>query len=91
MTDLDQRASRADHNPQLFMELTGERGFNRLVGLDLATGKLPQAALVLGIGTSGNQDIAAAITDDGGGDMDSFHLCNSSSPAFCQALNAGHW
>ncbi|MNP52856.1 hypothetical protein D3C76_1472770 [compost metagenome] len=73
------------------MEFASQRGFDRFVGLDLTAGKLPQAALVLCVGTTGNQDLATAIADDGGGDMDSFHFCSSSSPAFCQALKAGHW
>ncbi|MOA12951.1 hypothetical protein D3C78_1329770 [compost metagenome] len=89
--DLDQRARRIDHDAQLFMELTGQCGFDRLVGLDLAPGKLPQATLVLGIGTAGDKDLAVVITDNGGGYMNSFHRSISSSPAFCQALNAGHW
>ncbi|MNR22863.1 hypothetical protein D3C85_1398410 [compost metagenome] len=91
MPDLDQRARRADHDAQFLMEFAGQCGFDRLVGLDLAPGKLPQATLVLRIGTAGDQDLATAIADDGGGDMDSLHFSNSSSPAFCQALNAGHW
>ncbi|MNY22597.1 hypothetical protein D3C86_1562180 [compost metagenome] len=45
--DPDQRARRADHDAQLFLEFTGQCGFDRLVGLDLAAWKLPQATLVL--------------------------------------------
>ncbi|MNP07043.1 hypothetical protein D3C76_990520 [compost metagenome] len=91
MADLDQRARRADHNTQFFLQLTGQGAFDRLVGLDLATGKLPQAALVLSVGTAGDEDLAAVITDDGGRYVYSFHRSISSRPAFCQALKAGHW
>ncbi|MNL31532.1 hypothetical protein D3C87_1533250 [compost metagenome] len=91
VANLDQRASRVDHDAQLFLKLASQRGLHRFVGLDLATGKLPQAALVLGIGTAGDQDLAAVVTDNGSRYVYSFHRSISSSPAFCQALKAGHW
>ena len=73
------------------MELASQGGFDGFVGLDLATGKLPQTALMLGVGTAGNEDLATAIADDSGGYVYSFHCPISSRPAFCQALKAGHW
>ncbi|MNG01262.1 hypothetical protein D3C84_842310 [compost metagenome] len=70
---LDQRARHADHDAQLFMEFAGQGNFNGFVVLDLATWKLPQPTLMLGIGTAGDENLAAAIADDGGGYVHSLH------------------
>nr|BFE94690.1 hypothetical protein GCM10020185_52260 [Pseudomonas brassicacearum subsp. brassicacearum] len=56
VTHLDQRPGGIDDNTQLFMKFAGQGGFDGFIGLDLATGELPQATLVLGVGPSGDQD-----------------------------------
>ena len=91
VTHLDQRPSGIHGDAQFFLQLSAQRGFDRFVGLDLAAGKLPQTTLMLGVGTAGDKDFATAVTNDGGGDVYAFHGFNSSSPAFCHALKAGHW
>jgi hypothetical protein len=40
--NLDQRSRDVDDNAQLFVQLTGQRRFDGLASLDLATGKFPQ-------------------------------------------------
>ena len=90
MLHLDQGTRGAHHDPQLFVQFAGKRGRHRLALFDLASGKFPQTALVLGIGATRNQDLAAGITDDCCRYMDSFHRTTSSKPAFCQAWKAGH-
>ena len=91
MADLDQRTSSADNNAQLFLKLASQGTFDRFISLDLATGKLPQTSLMLGIGTTGDEDFATVVTHDGSGDVYACHGFNSSSPAICHALKAGHW
>ncbi|MNQ78879.1 hypothetical protein D3C85_938020 [compost metagenome] len=91
MLDLDQRASCRDDNAQFLVQLSGQGWLDGLALLDLATRKFPQAALVLGIGTLGNEDPAVAATDDSGGHMNAFHAAHSFRPSRCQAWNAGHW
>ena len=91
MANLDQRPRSINDDAQLFVQLASQCRFDRFVSLDLATGKLPQAALMLSVGTAGDKNFAGTVTDDGSGDVDAFHGFNSSSPAFCHALKAGHW
>ncbi|MNO00748.1 hypothetical protein D3C81_2206990 [compost metagenome] len=73
------------------MQLTSQRGFNCFVSLDLAAGEFPKTALMLRVGAAGDEDFAIVVTNDRSGDVYAFHGFNSSSPAFCQALKAGHW
>ncbi len=89
--DLDQRTRRRHQDAQLFLQFTCERGLDGFALLDLAARKLPEAALMLSVGTSGNQYTAVSATNDGGGHMNSFHDQDSSRPACCQRLKAGHW
>ena len=89
--NLDQRSRDVDDNAQFFVKLATKSRFNGLVSFDLATREFPQPTLMLGVGTASDEDLAAAITDNGGGYVYSFHRLISSSPAFCQALKAGHW
>jgi hypothetical protein len=88
--NLDQRSRDVDDNAQLFVQLATKSRFNGLASFDLATGN-SHSPLMLGVGTASDENLAAAITDNGGGYMYSFHRLISSSPAFCQALKAGHW
>ncbi|MOA46608.1 hypothetical protein D3C78_1691400 [compost metagenome] len=90
VTHLDQRPGGTDNDTQFLMKFAGQGGFDGLIGLDLATGEFPQAALVLGVGPSGDQDFTGGIANDRRRHMDSFHRAVSSRPACCHALNAGH-
>ena len=69
----DQWASRGHVDPQLFFELTAQGSADRLASFNLAAGKLPQAALMLCISTTGNQDSAVAASNDGRSHMNAFH------------------
>jgi len=91
MLNLDQRSGSLDHNTQLLLQLAPQRRFHRLTRLDLAAGKLPEAALMLSVSATGDQNLAVCAPDNGRSHMNSFHPCTSSNPACCQALNAGHW
>ena len=74
MLDLDQWPRLRDHDAQLFLQLAGQGRLDGFVGLDLATGKLPQAALVLLVSAPGNEDLAVGAANDRGGYMDAFHV-----------------
>ncbi|MNP11131.1 hypothetical protein D3C76_1033050 [compost metagenome] len=90
MLDLDQRARRRDDDTQFFEQLPGQGWLDGLALFDLAARKLPQPALVLGVGTLGDEDPAVAATDDSGGHMNTFHAAHSFRPSRCQAWKAGH-
>ena len=70
---LDQGTCSLHGNAQFFLQLPGQCRLHGFPGLDLAPGKLPKAPLMLSIGTSGDQDLAIGIPDDGRCHMHSFH------------------
>ncbi|MCY1453699.1 hypothetical protein D9M71_707090 [compost metagenome] len=78
---LDQRPGGRHANAQLLVQLAGQRGFHRLAGLDLAAGKLPQAALMLVFGAPGDQYPAIGTADHRRGYVQSFHRLGLHSAA----------
>ncbi|MNP43327.1 hypothetical protein D3C76_1371400 [compost metagenome] len=89
--DLDQWPRRSDDDAQLFMKLPRQGPLDRFAVFNLAARELPQAALMLAVGTAGNQDAPVGTADDRNGYMHTFHPSRSARPAFCQAWKAGHW
>ncbi len=55
---------------QLLMELPGQGPLQRLAGLHLATGKLPQATLMLVLGTAAQAEAVVAVRNNAGDDDD---------------------
>ncbi|MNP13854.1 hypothetical protein D3C76_1061530 [compost metagenome] len=90
MADLDQRTRMAYLDAQLLAQLAGKRRFDAFAFFHLATGELPQAALVLGIGTACDQNTAISTANHGSYYMNPFHASRSSRPACCHAWKAGH-
>lgn len=91
VADLDQRARTRDLDTQFLAQLTGQRRFDALPRFHLAAGELPQAALMLSIRTTGDQDATIGTTDDRCHYMNPLHPSRSARPACCQAWKAGHW
>jgi hypothetical protein len=73
MLHLDQRPRRGDLDAQLFLQFARQCGGYRLISLHLAAGKLPEAALMLGVGAAGQQDPAVGAADHRCCYMHSFH------------------
>src|SRR5690606_29394034 len=65
-----ERAGADQTDAQLLVELASERRHRVFVGLDLAAGKLPEAAQVLVVGAPGDEDPAVVASADGGDDDD---------------------
>ncbi|KAI3478026.1 hypothetical protein L1887_60078 [Cichorium endivia] len=74
MGNLDQWPRGGHLDAQLFAQFARQGDFDGFAVLDLAAGKLPEAALVLGFATSGDENTAIHATNDGGGDMNPFQL-----------------
>ena len=66
----DERGADLDLNPEFLVQFAHQRGFRRLAGLALATGKLPQTGEVAALRAPRQQHAAASIADDPGDDFD---------------------
>jgi hypothetical protein len=56
-------------DPQLLLELAGERGLGRLARLELTAGKLPQSALMHMVRAAGEKDPAPFVRQGGSDDV----------------------
>ena len=81
---LDQRLRRGNYDAQLLQQLTRQRRLDALTSLDLAARKFPQPTLVLVERALGDQYAPVGTTNDGCGDMDSFHFRTSCRALRCQ-------
>jgi hypothetical protein len=70
--NLDQRSRDVDDNAQFFVKLATKSRFNGLLSSTLPLGN-SNSPLMLGVGTASDENLAAAITDNGGGYVYSFH------------------
>ena len=73
MLHLDQRPRRGDLDAQFFLQFAGQRGGDRFIGLHLAAGKLPQAALMRSVSAARQQNPAVDTADHRCCYMHSFH------------------
>ncbi|MQM40338.1 hypothetical protein KBTX_04387 [wastewater metagenome] len=71
--DTNQRAARCDGDPELLADLADQRVGDGLAGLHLATGELPQPALVQMIRSPRDQHAAVPAADHRDGHMDRLH------------------
>ena len=90
MAHLQQRSGRRHLDAQFFDQLARQGSGRGLAGLDLATGKFPQPALVLVRRTLGDEDLSLGIADHRGNDMQTTHAsCSSVSASASQRWKAG--